>query len=75
MHPTDIKRISRDYIGHGEVIERVVNLGGVPYTAILKYGFEVASAPTEEEAGLIEWWKTEGRKMWENRKHGKNNRP
>ena len=53
MNTVDIKRISREEIGHGEVIERVINLSGVPYTSILKWGHEVASAPTENEEALL----------------------
>lgn len=64
MDMTDITLISREYIGHGEVIERVINRAGVPYTAILKYGKEVASAPTAQEQGLIHWWQSEGWQLW-----------
>ena len=74
MHQTDIKRISRDEIRRGEVVERVVNHAGVAYTAILKNGYEVATAPTDKEQELFEWWEQEGRKMWEDgrkRKNGK----
>ena len=53
MNTVDIKRISREEIGHGEVIERVINLSGVPYTSILKWGHEVASAPTENEEACL----------------------
>ena len=68
MNTVDIKRISREEIGHGEVIERVINLSGVPYTSILKWGHEVASAPTENEEALLTWWKTEGWKIWKDGK-------
>ena len=64
MHETDISLISREDIGHGEVIERVVNMAGVPYTTILKYGWEVASCPTSEETEMIRWWQREGWKLW-----------
>lgn len=64
MHETDIQLISRQPIGHGECIERVINRDGVPYTAILKYGYEVASCPTAEEYRMIRWWNEEGHKLW-----------
>lgn len=67
MNETDIRLISREDIGHGEVIERVVNQAGTPYTAILKHGKEVASIPTAEEAWMIDWWMREGWKLWKKR--------
>ena len=61
---TDICLTTREPIGHGEVIERSVDREGVPQTAILKYGHEVASCPTAEEFRMIRWWKTEGFRLW-----------
>jgi len=49
-------------IGNNEVVARVINMGGVPYTTIWKGGVEVASTPTEGEDRMIEWWLSEGRK-------------
>lgn len=64
MHDTDIRLITREHIGHGEVIERVINRAGVPYSAILKDGTEVASCPTADEYRMLLWWKTEGWRLW-----------
>ena len=62
---TFVRRVD---IGHGEVIERGINLSGVAYTSILKWGHEIASVPTSEEAGLVRWWKSEGWKILKERK-------
>jgi hypothetical protein len=65
VYPAEIKRISRDDIGNGEVIERLVDCAGQKCTALLKYGYEVATVPTEQEKEMLCWWETEGRKMWQ----------
>lgn len=56
--------VSRKDIGHGEIIERVINGGGEPYTLIIKDRTEVASCPTRNEGKMISWWKSGGWKMW-----------
>lgn len=64
MHRTDICLISRRQIGNGAILERVVNRAGVPYSAILMRGYEVASAPTKDEREMLEWWRQEGIEIW-----------
>ena len=54
------KVLSVEDIGHNEAIVRVINQGGVPYTAIWKGDMEVASTPTVGEKRMIDWWKREG---------------
>ena len=62
MHPTDRKIIESRLIEHGALLQRVINGAGYPYSCIVKDGMECGSAPTEDEIGLIKWWKKAGTK-------------
>lgn len=57
--------VSVEDMGNGELLERVINKGGQPYSLILVGGVERASCPTQDEAMMLAWWEREGRKMYE----------
>lgn len=68
MYPAVIKRISIDEIGHNTAIERVLTMGGITYTSIVKDGIEVAICRSEDEAEMIQWWQSEGWRLWRDRR-------
>ena len=57
--------VSAEDMGNGELLERVINKGGQPYSLIIKRGIERASCPTQDEDMMLAWWEREGRKMYE----------
>lgn len=66
MYMDDRIVTERQIEAHGRrvTLRRVINAGGCAYSVILdERGFEVGSAPTEQEAGLVKWWTTSGWRM------------
>lgn len=57
MRPEDRRLIESVKLNDHAVLERVVNAGGELYSVILVDGVELYSAPTEDEAGLLAFYR------------------
>ena len=53
MHQTDQKIIIRLPLKSGNILERIINAAGEPYSCIIENGVEMASAPTNDEGNML----------------------
>lgn len=67
MNENDKKLISEKVLDkEGRVVlQRVINAGGVPYSAIVVDGFEELSTPTEREKDMIAYFKEHMLWLWD----------
>lgn len=61
MNSNDLKLVSLKPIQYGATLQRVINRGGVPYSAIVVDGYEIRSLPTERENELLDRWAVDGK--------------